>query len=83
MIATFNYFFFEKNLHLPPYLTTRAPRALKKNTNHVRKMLTKFGPDRAELNLFQAVFRFDMFFAELTSLGANYSTLMVGFFKSN
>ena len=37
----------KKILHLPPYLTTRAPRALNKNTNHVRNILTKFGPDRA------------------------------------
>ena len=47
-----------KNLHLPPYLDTWAPQALNLFTNHVRKILTKFGPDRTELNQFQAVFSF-------------------------
>ena len=37
-------------------------------TNHVRNILTKFGPDRAELTPFQAVFSFWHFFG-----GANFS----------
>ena len=49
------------NLHLSPYLDTWPPRALIFFDNHVSKILTKFGPDRTELNLFQAVLRFDMF----------------------
>ena len=71
-------------LHFPPYLTTRAPRALKK------KILIKLGTiwqSLVQIGLnwthFRPFFRFDMFFAELTSLGANYSTPTVHAFLAH
>lgn len=64
-------------LNLPPYLTTGDPQALSDFVLGIQQHFDKVSSKSDLTEAFSDSFSFCHFFAELTSFGANYSTLTV------